>query len=523
MSQSSPRADSPPYAPTRIRRLYVRGYRSIKELDLVDLPSIVVLHGENGAGKSNILRAMALPLRWLASDGPIAGTRQSSMRLEYVTADAQLGIRRDDFNGSAAHEMQFRIEVEIGSLARLSVPGLPEDAVLAIDIVVQDVGDGIRWWAVCAQIGEELSLTSPEAVQGTSIREAMAQALGGLAGVQGNLRTYRDRLSNPSVVGGERATLVGQIAVFEGQARSYRATVDLHEKSLDGKLLTLDRVRSKLLRRELFRMSEAYRRIFREPMGNTSDFEGDVESLGAPEQIQRRLYLLATSSETRERAVLQSLSKRLSDVMGDHDGDAVSIELSAVRNNEFREYETQISRGNLEGVPLTSLGTGEQQLFILLLDVLVAATPIVQIEEPEAHLHKKLMLRLAKLLEKLVEEHDVDQLFLATHHHAFAIAPQYYDVTYDDEHGTRAVLTNRARAIEHLYEPGPLWEALRSLVASGLRDDAVIFRDEAGEPMRAREILASIQDEGPLAKKFAEELTKTILLSMREEAENDET
>jgi len=220
----------------------------------------------------------------------------------------------------------------------------------------------------------------------------------------------------------------------------------------------------------------------------------------------------------RERNVLRLLSLRLQKAMGLDSASGV-FELSAVRNSEFREYETQLTRGSLEGIPIANLGTGEQQLLILLLEVLISGAPIVQLEEPEAHLHKKLMLRLADILQDVIKDHDVDQLFLATHHHAFAIAPEYYDVTYDDEHGTRAKRTNRAKAIEHFYEPSPLWDALRSLVDSGLTQDAVLFRDETGRAVRAKEVLASIEQQGPLAKRFVEEMTKTILLSMREEAE----
>lgn len=519
MSQPPPSTDTPPHTPTRIRRLYVRGYRSIRELDLVDLPSIVVLHGENGAGKSNILRAMALPLRWLAGDGPIAGTREASVKLDYVTADAQLGIRRDDFNRLSQNEMQFRLEIELGSRARLSVPGLPEQVLFIVDAWVQDVGDGIRWWVTQAQVGDALSLTGNQAEQGSAIRQAIAQEKVALAQTQENLRIHRERLNSPSISSEERAHANSQISAQAAYAGQVRSRLDGYEKTLAGNFRILDRIRSVLLRSEMIRVREAYRRISRESMRSTSDFDDEVGGFVGADQIQRRLYLLATSSDVRQRSVLHSLSRRLSEVMGDQRDGVSSIELVPVRNAEFREYETQLSRARLEGVPITSLGTGEQQLLILLLDVLVAATPIVQIEEPEAHLHKKLMLRLAKLLEKLVEKNDVDQLLLATHHHAFAIAPQYYDVTYDDEHGTRAIPTNRAKAIDHFYEPGPLWEALRSLVASGLQDDAVIFRDESGAPKRAREILASIKEEGPLAKKFAEEMTKTILLSMREEAE----
>jgi hypothetical protein len=511
------------YQATRIRRLYVRGYRSIRELNLADLPSIVVLHGENGAGKSNVLRAMALPLQWLGRGLTIAATREESARLDYASADSQLGIRRDDFNTSGENEIQFRMEIELGSRAQWSVGNLPTPAVLEIDIIVQDVGDGIRWWVPRAQVGEEFSLTGSDAHHGTGLRQRLVVFGAELAQAQTNLQRVRVQLQSQTINGAELAQLSAEAAGYEEQASRARRSIEQHERGFGGKMLILERVRSKLLRRELLRVSEAYRRISREPMGGSSEFEVDLEALSGPAQIQRRLYLLATSSDARQRAIPQLLASYVANAMDDAGESRGAFELNAVRNNEFREYETQLTRGSIAGIPITNLGTGEQQLLILLLDVLVSSTPVVQIEEPEAHLHKKLMLRLAQLLERLVADGTLDQLVIATHHHAFALAPHYYDVTCDEEHGTRAILTDRARAIHHFYEPSPLWEALRSLVSAGLRDNAVLFLDENSQPVHARDVLASIEDEGPLAQKFAEEMTKTILLSMREDAEFGES
>ncbi|HRI62706.1 MAG TPA: AAA family ATPase [Polyangium sp.] len=338
-------------------------------------------------------------------------------------------------------------------------------------------------------------------------------------GIEAELLELHEKLSHAPITPTERRQLMLQAAALDSSLRARRKEMDDLKRQLTGELLMIDRSRSEWIRNEILRVSDAYRRVHREPMGTVSEFDVDMDSVHGADQIQRRLYLLATSQDVHERVIPRTLAMHMAEAMGN----SVDIDIAAVRNYEFREYETQIKRGNLEGIPIANLGTGEQQLMILLLDVLMASTPIVQIEEPEAHLHKKLMLRLGKMLTRIVEAHDVDQLFIATHHHAFALAAQYYDVTFDEKNGTQAVLTNRAKAIEHFYEPGPLWEALRSLVSSGLQDNAILFRDEQGNPIRARDVLASINEEGTLAKKFAEEMTKTILLSMREEAEFGES
>ncbi len=506
------------YRPTRVRSLYVRGYRSIRELTLDDLPSIAVFHGENGAGKSNILRAMTLPLRWIGGAASIASTRESAARLDYASADAVLGLRRQDFNRSSPHEMQIRMEVDLGSRAQRSVGELPAGSTLVLDVIAQDVGDGICWWAQRAELDNGVSLTDNVAMMSAGIRSGIDRVTAELAQVRASLRSQREQAQNPNTTSANRAQATAQVASLEHLEKQHQLNLDAQQKQLAGASLLLDRLRSKLLRSELLRPSDAYRRIVREKMEG-SEFDVALDLLSASEQIQRRLYLLATSSDKRERDVPKRLAALLAEAMRGQAMAPASLELIATRNNEFREYETQLVRDNQEGLPITSLGTGEQQLLVMLMDVLTTGSPILQIEEPEAHLHKKLMLRLAALLVRAVDEHDVDQLFLATHHHAFAIAPRYYDVTYDEEHGTRAVLTDRAKAIRHFYEPSPLWDALRSLVSSGLRDNAVLFHDEAGEPVRAADVLRSIEEEGPLAKRFADEMTKTILLSMREEAE----
>lgn len=43
----------------KIKRLEIKGYKSIGHLVLEDVPSLMVLAGANGAGKSNLVEALA--------------------------------------------------------------------------------------------------------------------------------------------------------------------------------------------------------------------------------------------------------------------------------------------------------------------------------------------------------------------------------------------------------------------------------------------------------------------------------
>lgn len=81
-----------------ISRIAINGFRNVRELDLVDLPASVVVVGENGAGKSNLLYALRLVLDpslpdtarqlsaedfWDGFDAPFAG-EEISVAVELV-------------------------------------------------------------------------------------------------------------------------------------------------------------------------------------------------------------------------------------------------------------------------------------------------------------------------------------------------------------------------------------------------------------------------------------------------------
>jgi hypothetical protein len=82
--------------------------------------------------------------------------------------------------------------------------------------------------------------------------------------------------------------------------------------------------------------------------------------------------------------------------------------------------------------PLGNLGSGEQQVVYMLAQRVITPFPIAHVEEPQAHLHTSLMEPFARVLHESVTGDggtpDVDQLWIATHHHHFALALQYFDV-----------------------------------------------------------------------------------------------
>jgi hypothetical protein len=66
----------------RLTRFHVTDYRSIHELTLEDIPDVVVLYGNNDAGKSNVLEAIGTwfsTVRRLLSDGRLSRDKQTEL------------------------------------------------------------------------------------------------------------------------------------------------------------------------------------------------------------------------------------------------------------------------------------------------------------------------------------------------------------------------------------------------------------------------------------------------------------
>lgn len=58
-----------PFHRTMVTSLRVQGYRSLRKVEIADLSSLVVIHGANGTGKSNIIRAVQHILFWASASG----------------------------------------------------------------------------------------------------------------------------------------------------------------------------------------------------------------------------------------------------------------------------------------------------------------------------------------------------------------------------------------------------------------------------------------------------------------------
>jgi hypothetical protein len=280
--------------------------------------------------------------------------------------------------------------------------------------------------------------------------------------------------------------------------KAWRASIRAHEFDLDADVLIAERIRRVLLP-DLLQTTGAYR------------------VPGGLEDPQLALYQAYLSEIPAERLATQRLGLRLARA-GLFGANLSEVLLAPVDARTYGEKQIRLRHTTHGELALRNLGSGEQQLVLMLGRQVITPFPIAQIEEPEAHLHKTLMEPLARILRESVlgdgGTPDVDQLWMATHHHLFAIADEFFDVALDERGSTQVVRRKRDEAVKHFYEPSPYWDTLRGLVASGMSPDTVVSIDAAGQPVRARDVLASIDGDRRIANEFVEAATQAFVLSL---------
>jgi len=170
-------------------------------------------------------------------------------------------------------------------------------------------------------------------------------------------------------------------------------------------------------------------------------------------------------------------------------------------------------------------GHGVVQLYAIVAPILLAAGRLVAIEEPEAHLHAPSVGReLRSLLQGMVRNGRVDQLFIATHSNLFDLDPTgYWDVSLDPQTGETHVARKDLVEIDarHLYEPGPAKHALAQLLRYAPEDE-VVFRRPDNTPVTAKEMLRLLQEDDDAAVEFLHSLHGAALRIVRLDARKQE-
>jgi ABC-type transport system involved in cytochrome c biogenesis ATPase subunit len=484
------------YRRTAIRRLSVRRYRSLNDVVLDDLPEIIVLYGPNGAGKSNLLRAAQLVLRAAALPGELPMKRERAISLELSMADSKLDLRPDDFRFDDLPEIHVSLAIDLGTRAREIVlpPSGRELSRLDLEVVLRLEGDtGIRLWFERAELDSDLPVGAPFDRTLSALRARRDQIVAQRENIQSEL-TAATPVFTPIEVRAKRES----IGTLSQELRSIDDLIRQHERSLSDDLFIAERVQRSLIPR-LLQLSAAYR------------------VPGGAEDPQAALYQAFLSEDPRERDAARRLSQRLADA-GLFGAPAEGVALLPVDSRTYGERQIRFKHPTHGEIPLRNLGSGEQQVVFMLGQRVITPYPIAQFEEPEAHLYKTLMEPLARVLRESVlgdgGTPDVDQLWMATHHHYFAISGEFFDVSLDDRGATRVARRKRDEAAEHFYEPSPYWDTLRGLLESGMSADTILSLDTEGQPIRAKDVLASIEGDRHVANEFVDAATRAFVLTL---------
>jgi energy-coupling factor transporter ATP-binding protein EcfA2 len=493
------------YRRTRIRRLAVRGFRSLRDVQLDDLPDIVVLHGPNGSGKSNLLRAIQLLLHAISFPDDLPAKREDALSMTLEEAQRRLDLRPDDFHRGAVREIRIGMEIELGTRAHTILGGETARTLqrLVVDAVFQDVGDErLLFWCQRADIDGTLRISRSDNANILATRHNIAQLRMQRTTCVDQIETYRGQISaQPNAQARMQIESAYKVAIKQqtSQIGQFDDQIRKLEHSLGEQELLADRVRL-VLCRQLIQSHEAYR---------VPGLDGGLES-----NLQRTLL----SDDPANIDAMDRLGAQLAKVQ--LFGPAIQpVHLRPVENSTG-ERQVKFLRPNHGWLPLRNLGTGEQQVIFMLANSVITRHPIAHLEEPEAHLHPELMEPLAQFLRNIILSNDrqpeVDQLWMATHHHMFAIYPTYIDVSLDHDGSTQVNVKPRAEAIKHFYEPGPFWDALRDLIRDGVSESSVVGRTQDGKPIVAKEVVESIESgDGKLAREFAQNATRSVLLALR--------
>ncbi|MCB0231748.1 MAG: AAA family ATPase [Anaerolineae bacterium] len=158
-------------------------------------------------------------------------------------------------------------------------------------------------------------------------------------------------------------------------------------------------------------------------------------------------------------------------------------------------------------LPLENLGSGSQQLLLVLGQVFLNDFPIIALEEPEMNLSPQRQQELMVALRRLMQDPAIGlkQLFISTHSPYFEFTENFYDVTLDESGHTQVTRTTEQDWNTHFAvaplgpETGARLNSLNQVrLYDGLIDDldlqrgdlVVFVRNDAGrwEVRRAEEI-----------------------------------
>ncbi len=159
-----------------------------------------------------------------------------------------------------------------------------------------------------------------------------------------------------------------------------------------------------------------------------------------PARLKQVLFEAVPHRDFRQRERFKRLAKILNGQFGVGELDVTWDEPREIerRANEPSRYVRDILVRFLrpempEPVMLDDIGSGVQQLILLLGQILFNPARSVGIEEPEMNLSPKdWQGKLMAIFRELVESQTLDQIFITSHSPEFEMEPGFWDVTYEN-------------------------------------------------------------------------------------------
>ncbi|MBP7964614.1 MAG: AAA family ATPase [Caldilineaceae bacterium] len=171
----------------------------------------------------------------------------------------------------------------------------------------------------------------------------------------------------------------------------------------------------------------AYRRLGIERQG-----PGNGTIAVSHDNLKKALFYAYLSSDPRQKRRLEAIRRILADPPFEFGL------LDVALNPETDAIDIGFVRP--EGrLPIESLGSGFQQLLLVLGQVFLNDSPIVALEEPEMNLSPQNQQHLLGALRRLMQDPAIalEQLFISTHSPYFEFAENFYDVTLDKQGHTQ--------------------------------------------------------------------------------------
>ncbi|MDM8532096.1 AAA family ATPase [Anaerolineales bacterium HSG25] len=256
-----------------------------------------------------------------------------------------------------------------------------------------------------------------------------------------------------------------------------------------------------------FHLIQADRRFQPEQQGQQNDEDSITH-----QNLKQSLFYAYLSRDMHQKQRLKAIKTTLADPpfeLGELD-----IALDPATNQIDIGFIRPMGR-----IPIENVGSGVQQLLLVLGQIFLNDYPIVAIEEPEMNLSPQYQQYLLVALKKIMADPAVSlrQLFISTHSPYFEFAENFYDVTKDEQGMTQVAqrpLNQRARYFPNTQVSDPSSGARLNLFNQITLDDDLLtdmklqrgdmvytIKNETGrwELHPEQEILADLQtvfDEG---------------------------